>query len=138
VNPKWKKSPPELVARFQSLVPGAPAEQRQMFGYPAAFAGGNMFASLFEDDVVLRLSDGDRARFMQLSGARTFEPMPGRPMREYVVAPPSLREDDAALGEWIARAFAYGQTLPPKAGKKPAAKAKPTRKPPSKAKQKKK
>jgi hypothetical protein len=41
----WKKSPPALVERFEAIVPAlSGAERRKMFGYPAAFVGGNMFA----------------------------------------------------------------------------------------------
>ncbi len=119
---KWTKSPPELIERFQAALPGAPAVERPMFGYPAAFVGGNMFASLFQEHVVLRLGDEDRASLLKLPGAATFEPMKGRPMREYVTVPPAMRGDGEQLRQWIARAFAYGRSLPPKAAKKPAAK----------------
>ena len=46
----WKKSPPALIETFDAVLPGAPAERRLMFGYPAAFVNGNMFMSLFEDE----------------------------------------------------------------------------------------
>jgi hypothetical protein len=42
-------------------------------------------------------------------------------MREYVTVPPAMRSDAAELRRWIARAFAYGRSLPPKAAKKAAA-----------------
>ena len=124
---EWRKSSPELTALFDSLFPGPPAEKRQMFGYPAGFVGGNMFAGLHQESMVLRLSDEDRDRFLTLAGAATFEPMPGKPMKQYVVVPQALLHDVGSLRPWIARALSYGASLPPKAKKpqkrKAAAKA---------------
>jgi len=41
------KPPSSLVETFTAVVPDAPHVQRkQIFGMPAAFAGGNMFAGL--------------------------------------------------------------------------------------------
>ena len=55
-------------------------------------------------------------------GGRTFEPMPGRPMREYVVLPAAVLGDAGALARWVRRGVDYAAGLPPKQGK---AKAKP-------------
>jgi TfoX/Sxy family transcriptional regulator of competence genes len=114
---EWRKSSPELVALFESLCPGPPAEKRQMFGYPAGFVGGNMFAGLHQENMVLRLSDDDRTRFLTLAGAAVFEPMPGKPMKQYVIVPAALLHDVGSLRPWIARALSYGASLPPKAKK---------------------
>lgn len=119
---KWRKSPAGLVDIFQKAMPGEPAVQRQMFGYPAAFVNGNMFMSLFQEDMILRLSDDDRAQFLQLPGARIFEPMPGRPMREYVAVPPAMLRDSRLLHSWVSRALSYGTSLKPKAKTGKAAK----------------
>ncbi|HEX8951062.1 MAG TPA: hypothetical protein VF945_04420, partial [Polyangia bacterium] len=59
------------------------------------------------------------------AGAKVFEPMKGRPMKEYVVAPPALVGDRQALGKWAQKAFAYGQSLPPKPKKPPKSKKPP-------------
>jgi TfoX/Sxy family transcriptional regulator of competence genes len=111
----WKKSPPELVERFDDLVAMVPmSERRQMFGYPCAFVGGNMFMGLHEDRLVLRLPDADRDRIMARYGAEPFQPMPGRAMKEYVVVPAALLADDDTLAVWVHRAYAYAAHLPPK------------------------
>ena len=52
-------------------------------------------------------------------GAKLFEPMKGRAMKEYVVAPAALLADDKALERRIGQALAFASALPPKA-KKPA------------------
>src|SRR5438874_13776311 len=84
-----------------------------MFGYPALYLGGNMFAGTFQDKVVARLSEPERAKAAK-AGAKPFEPMPGRPMKEYVVVPAADVAKPAALAKWIERARTYAETLPAK------------------------
>jgi TfoX/Sxy family transcriptional regulator of competence genes len=93
------------------------AEPRKMFGYNAAFVNGNLFASLHEVGMILRLPEPDRFTLLALDGAALFEPMPGRPMREYVVVPEQMLDDRRELRAWIERAFAYGSSLAPKVKK---------------------
>jgi TfoX/Sxy family transcriptional regulator of competence genes len=119
----WRKAPESLVALFDEVAPrDAPAQRRQMFGYPAVFVNGNLFAGLHQEHLMLRLPDAERAEFLALPGALPFEPMPGRPMKEYVVAPAALLGDPDGLRAWLDRAMRYAVTLPPKEAK--AAKAK--------------
>ncbi len=114
----WKKSPPELVALFDAVAPAPPlAERRQMFGYPCCFVNGNMFAGLHQETMILRLPDGQRKELLKVKGATVFEPMPGRPMREYVAVPPSLLADQGALSGWMAKSLEYARALPPKVKK---------------------
>lgn len=110
----WTKSPPELVALFDEVCPAAPGvERRKMFGYPAAFANGNMFAGLHGNNLVVRLPEEPLREFMAAGGA-PFEPMPGRPMKGYAVAPESLLRDKRALASWLERCFEETAKLPPK------------------------
>src|SRR5262245_16926116 len=90
------------------------AEPRKMFGYPALFANGNMFAGLIRASMVLRLSDADRAAFLELPGAKPFVAMKGRVMRQWAVVPPAMTKDGPALTRWLKKAHAYGRSLPPK------------------------
>lgn len=120
----WKKSPPELVALFASVLPDdARVERRSMFGYPCAFVGGNMVTGLHEDRMIVRLPEAERDE-ARARGFAGFEPMPGRPMKEYLVVPAALLGDAARVRPWVARAVAYGASLPPKA-RKPAKAKKP-------------
>jgi TfoX/Sxy family transcriptional regulator of competence genes len=117
VHDPWRKPDAELVERFGEVTAGIEGvEVRKMFGSPAAFVGGNMAAGLHQDTFMVRLPDDERAERLG-AGWSLFEPMPGRPMREYVALPPEVAGDvDAARG-WIERAAAYTRTLPPKAPK---------------------
>jgi TfoX/Sxy family transcriptional regulator of competence genes len=116
---KWRKSPPELIETLHEAVGAALPDDaavdfRPMFGYPCYWTGGNMFFATHQDYLILRLSDEDRAAFFGIPEARLFEPMPGRPMREYVVVPPKLVADRATLEEWVAKGYRYAASLPPK------------------------
>ena len=90
---------------------------RRMFGYPAAFVNGNLATSLHRANWVVRLPGPAAAELLAIEGAAPFEPMPGRPMRGYVVLPTAIVADDDALAAWVARAIEYTAGLPPKPGK---------------------
>jgi TfoX/Sxy family transcriptional regulator of competence genes len=115
---KLPKASPGIVELFGDAVPvdAAGVQRRQMFGYPAAFVNGNLFMSVYGDDVVLRLGEPDRDVLAGLGG-QGFEPMPGRPMPGYLLVPSSVRDDRTALAEWVDRALRFAAALPPKVAK---------------------
>lgn len=113
----WAKSSDAIKARFEAGVAGIEGlEQRQMFGYPAAFIGGNLTTSLHRESWIVRLPDAERAE-LATRGWSEFEPMPGRPMRGYVVMPDEIAADPDQARAWVERAADYVRTLPPKAPK---------------------
>jgi hypothetical protein len=86
--PHFGKAPEALVRKFENALKDFPmAQQRKMFGFPAAFINGNMFTSLFNDKMIVRLSPADAAK---LPHSKRFEPMPGRPMTGWFVVPASI------------------------------------------------
>ena len=120
----WKKSPPELIAAFDAAIAGKPGvERRQMFGYPCAFLKGNMLSGLFQDQMMVRLSEADRSKASLEAAATPFAPG-GRPMREYVVLPLQIVADKRKVGAWLKRAIAYVETLPAKKPQNSKAKTK--------------
>jgi TfoX/Sxy family transcriptional regulator of competence genes len=113
----FHKAPSELVDRFAEVMTEVPgAELRKMFGYPAGFANGYMFTGLHEDRWVIRLPEDAQAELTGM-GATQFEPMPGRPMRGFLIVPPSLVADSDALIPWLERAREHVLSLPPKPGR---------------------
>jgi TfoX/Sxy family transcriptional regulator of competence genes len=112
---------------FASIVPEHPGVSiRPMFGQLSAFVNGNMFMGIFGDDVVLRLPDEERDEVTGAGGG-PFEPMAGRPMKEYVVLPGAWRDDPDRVREWARRSLEHAEELPPKQPKprkQAAAKAK--------------
>lgn len=122
----WTKPPQTLIDLFNESLPhDLGVQPRKMFGYPAAFVNGNMFAGLFQDSVIARLPPELRAELARDFGAKPFEPMAGRPMREYVELPDDVVADEAELARLLATAFSFAAGLPPKV--KPPKKAKPAK-----------
>ncbi|MFI5414947.1 MAG: TfoX/Sxy family protein [Candidatus Lutacidiplasmatales archaeon] len=116
---KMPKAGGDAVAAFRELLKEVPeAVERQVFGQPAAFVRGNMFLCVFGSNVIARLSESDRALAHKELGAKPFEPMPGRPMREYVVLPDTVLRDRKLAAAWTARARRYATDLPAKKPKK--------------------
>jgi TfoX/Sxy family transcriptional regulator of competence genes len=118
-TPTFSKAPPGVVAAFDDAISGLrDVVRKPMFGYPSAFVNGNLFAGVFQDRMMVRLGTADREEALGVVGARTFEPMAGRPMREYVELPAAMLSDHVALRAWAGRAAAYAATLPPKTPRK--------------------
>ena len=110
-----RDSPAALVRALENAPqPFRGAKRRKIFGYPAIFANGNMFAGLVWDSMVLCLRDEDRSAFLQLPGAKPFIAMRGRVMRQWAVVPPAMVKDGAALKKWLRKAHTYARSLPPK------------------------
>jgi TfoX/Sxy family transcriptional regulator of competence genes len=114
----WSPSPPALVRVFEETVRSlSGAEQRKMFGYPAMFVNGNMFAGLVREAMILRLGEEDRKQFLDLPGAKRFVAMKGRVMKQWAVVPPAMIKSESALKLWLDRALAHGRSLPSKTAK---------------------
>ena len=113
----WDKPNEKLVKLLDETVAGlefdGPVDYRPMFGCPAYFTGGNLFAGVWQETWMLRLSEDERAE-ITAAGGRPFEPMPGRQMKEYVALPESMISDPDAARAWVRKAAAYAASLPPK------------------------
>ena len=117
--PPMPKADPKASALFESIVPDHPAVTvRPMFGNVSAFVNGNMFMGVFGADLFVRLPEADREAVMA-EGGRPFEPMPGRPMRDYVMLPSAWRDQPETLRRWVARSLEHAEAMPPKQPKPP-------------------
>jgi len=85
-----------------------------MFGHPAAFVNGNLCVGTFGNDMFVRLDEPGVQGLSKIEGVRPFEPMPGRPMKQYLVLPPSLLKNPTKARSWVQRSIDYVLTLPPK------------------------
>jgi TfoX/Sxy family transcriptional regulator of competence genes len=123
---KWHKSPDALVQAFDHCLPSVAGVRRKaMFGYPCAFVNGHLFCGLHQDSLIVRLPDA-RRNALVAKGASVFEPIPGRAMREYVVAPADIVADRENLRALLNEALAHASSLAPKPKKPRAAKKKAT------------
>jgi hypothetical protein len=59
----------------------------RMFGMPSLQANGRSIAGLWGDSLVVKLPPAGVEAVMKLSGVAPFDPMGGRPMKEWVVVP---------------------------------------------------
>ena len=112
--PSIPKPDEESKAFFESVVPDHPhVTLRPMFGNSAAFVNGNLFMGLYGPDVFVRLPEDERATLTEHGGS-PFSPMPGRPMKEYVVLPEAWRGQPDRVREWARRSVEWAEELPAK------------------------
>lgn len=129
--PKWKKSSPALIARFEAALPKDPrVVPKKMFGYPASFVADGFFVGLHEERVVVRLPADVHAKTKALAKAEAFDPMGGRPMKGWYVIPAAIAGDEKKLGALLSTLLEAVADHPeqPSAAKRKAPKAKKAKK----------
>jgi TfoX/Sxy family transcriptional regulator of competence genes len=105
-------------AYFHSLLPEDPrVSVRPMFGNLAGFVNGHMFTGIFGESVFVRLPEEARTELLAIPDAELFEPMAGRPMREYVTFPVAWREDQEQARAWVQRSLDWAGEFPLKEAK---------------------
>jgi len=87
--------------------------ERKMFGGIAFMVGGHMCVGVIGTDLMARLGEDAADAALDEPHARPMD-FTGRPMRNMVYVAPAGTATDAALRDWIARALAFVETLPPK------------------------
>ncbi len=111
----WEKPSTELSRILdETAEPFGLIERRKMFGCPAFYINGNMFAGVYGKQLFLRLPPEARAALETELEAKPFEPIPGRPMKEYVAMPEAVWSDSAAMDEWMRRSVEFAAAMPPK------------------------
>ncbi len=84
----------DLAARNDDVTLG------KMFGMPCVKRGGKAVAGFWQKSIVFKLPDAAaRERALALEGAALFDPMGGRPMKEWVVVPASHADEWPGLAE---------------------------------------
>jgi hypothetical protein len=105
--PKMPTASPKTVERFESLAEtfeARGAKRSKMFGMPVLKTGDKVFAGTYGDAMTFKLGPGDLEKARAQSGIEAFEPMKGRPMKEWVLVPLAHARRWQDLAE---RAFAY-------------------------------
>lgn len=98
---------PKTVRRFDQLAEkfvARGATRSKMFGMPVLRAGGKVFAGTYGDAMTFKLGPDDLEKARALTGVEAFEPMKGRPMKEWVLVPLAHAQRWSDLAE---RAFDY-------------------------------
>ena len=60
------------------------AVMSQMFGMPSLKINGKAFAGLWDEYMIFKLTGDTHAQALAERGAKLFDPMDGRPMKEWV------------------------------------------------------
>lgn len=116
-----EKPDAQTIAIFDRLLPDDPRVVRsQMFGHPGAFVNGHIFFGTFAQTIIARVG-AERASALIGDDFSAFEPLPGRPWREYVQFDPARVAEDEARTLAV-DALENAALLPPKPvkAKKPA------------------
>jgi hypothetical protein len=106
-TPTMPEAGPKTVERFDRLAEtfvARGATRSQMFGMPVLKAGDKVFAGTFGDAMTFKLGPDDLERARALTGVESFEPVKGRPMKEWVLVPLAQAKRWSDLAE---RAFTY-------------------------------
>ena len=113
---EWPKKDAALIERVDGLLSTAPVRRKNMFGTAAWFLESNdmMFIGAWGEGVMVRVGGERTTRLIESGEAEPFDPMGGRPMREYVfIDGDRIADDDMLLG-WIEQASDFAASLPPK------------------------
>ena len=85
-NEKHKESLDSFLLDSPIVNPG------KMYGYPAYYVGGKLFASLYNDGVCIKIPEPRVKELLSKDGFFPFEPM-GRKMREWIFITRENSED---------------------------------------------
>ncbi len=75
------------------------AQSSKMFGMPCLKIGGKAFAGFHQEQMVFKLRGAVLTEALSLNGVTSFDPMGGRPMKEWVQVPYALAERWMALAK---------------------------------------
>ena len=89
------------------------AAEKRMFGGVGFLLDGNLAVGVWQESLVARVGPDAADAAADDPHARPFDPA-GRPFRGWLLIDPDGIDADAALAEWIDRATAFADTLPPK------------------------
>jgi hypothetical protein len=112
----WPKKDDTLIERVDGLLSIAPVHRKNMFGTAAWFLESNdmMFAGAWGEGVMVRIGERRTSSLIESGEAEPFDPMGGKPMREYVYLNGEQIAEDGELLEWLDEASEFAGSLPPK------------------------
>ena len=77
----------EYDAIVEEILETSPAKSGAMFGMPCLKINGKAFAGFYQGAMVFKLGAPHHGTALALAGAHLFDPMGGRPMKEWVEVP---------------------------------------------------
>ncbi len=115
----WAKKDEALIERVDGLLSTVPVRRKNMFGTVAWFLDSNdmMFVGAWGEGIMARVGAERTASLIESGGTEPFDPLGGRPMREYVLLNGDRIAEDDVLLDWLDQANVFAAALPPKARK---------------------
>jgi TfoX/Sxy family transcriptional regulator of competence genes len=113
---EFPKTDQGLVDRIDELVASRPVRKKKMFGTASWFLESNdqMFAGVWGDSIMVRVGGSEVGRMVKAGEASLFDPMGGRPMKEYVLLEAEAIAEDEGLLAWLDRGAKFTSGLAPK------------------------
>ena len=90
----------------------------KMFGGLCFTVNGNMACGVMKNDLLVRVAEDEFARLLDEVGARTFDIMPGRTPKGFLVVDAKAVSTAPKLKKWVGRGVAVASSMPPKQKKK--------------------
>ncbi|HEV2685238.1 MAG TPA: TfoX/Sxy family protein [Actinomycetota bacterium] len=110
------------------LSPTESVAEIKMFGGLCFTVNGNMACGVMKSGLLVRVPEEQFDTLLSQPGARTFDIMPGRTPKGFIVVDAKAISTKPTLQKWVARGVAVAASMPPKAKgkakKKPLAKKK--------------
>jgi TfoX/Sxy family transcriptional regulator of competence genes len=89
------------------------AERKKMFGGTGYLLNGNMVAGVYKDLLVLRVGKDTEEKLLAQPWCRPMD-ITGKPMKGWLFVEAGGWDNDERLGELVAQARAFVETLPAK------------------------
>ena len=111
--------PKKLQALLETAAPDVALTFRPMFGGILAYADGKPVASLSDVGLALKLAPAEQDALLKIKGAKRLQYAPGKPpSKTYIVIPPSLLKDRAALHGWVLKSVECNKASQKRAAKR--------------------
>lgn len=105
-----------LAERVRDVLKDRPISTKRMFGGITFLLNGNMLCCASKNGLMIRVgAAAEEAALTKPHAARCLGA--GRPMAGFILVGPSGITRDADLNDWVHRALAYVELLPPKKAK---------------------
>ena len=102
----------------EQLGPTKNVAEIKMFGGLCFTVNGNMACGVMKKDLLVRVPEDQFDRLLDETGARTFDIMPGRTPKGFLVVDAKAVSTAPKLKKWVARGIAVASSMPPKQKKK--------------------
>ena len=102
----------------EQLGPTKNIAEIKMFGGLCFTVNGNMACGVMKDGLLVRVPEDQSATLLDEPGAGTFDIMPGRTPKGFIVVDAKAVSTKPNLKKWVARGVAVASSMPPKQEKK--------------------